>query len=113
MLDSVESVYRVQMAQTFLVALAANDDLPLIFYSFLDEIREDPSYALKLGRKTGSKHTDVCKFDPNVPKREIRMQKRLDARTKGLLEVSNTRDEGTSLGKTVNFFTSDCRRLLG
>jgi hypothetical protein len=29
MLDSVESVYRVQMAQTFLIALAANDDLPL------------------------------------------------------------------------------------
>lgn len=95
MLDSVESVYQTQMAQTFLVALAANDDLPLILYSFLDDIRENPNFALNFNRETSSKHDnkiDCVDFDPKS-KREIRMQKRLDARTKGLLEVSSRNGE--------------------
>jgi hypothetical protein len=91
MLDSVEPVYQTQMAQTFLVALTAKRVVPLLVYSFLDDIREDPNFALNLSRETSSKHDDTFKSNylDKIRKREIRMQKRLDARTKGLLEVSS------------------------
>ncbi|KAH8775890.1 hypothetical protein BGZ57DRAFT_369000 [Hyaloscypha finlandica] len=92
MLDSVEPVYQTQMAQTFLVALTAHRFLPLLVYSFLDDIRENPNFALNLSPETSSKHDDTFKSNylGKIRKREIRMQKRLDARTKGLLEVSST-----------------------
>jgi hypothetical protein len=91
MLDSVEPVYQTQMAQTFLVALTARVFVPLIVYSFLDDIREDPNFALNPSREASSKHDDTFKSDliGKIRKREIRMQKRLDARTKGLLEVTS------------------------
>jgi hypothetical protein len=87
MLDSVEPVYQTQMAQTFLVALTAKRVVPLLVYSFLDDIRENPSFALNLSPETSSKHDED--YLSKIIKREIRMQKRLDARTKGLLEVSS------------------------
>jgi hypothetical protein len=98
MLDSVEPVYQTQMAQTFLVALTAKRVLPLLVYSFLDDIREDPNFALNLSRETSSEHDDTFKSNSlgKTRKREIRMQKRLDARTKGLLEVSSTRVSSVS-----------------
>ncbi|KAE9375099.1 hypothetical protein N431DRAFT_369261, partial [Stipitochalara longipes BDJ] len=81
-LDSVEPVYQTQMAQTFLVALAAKNDLPLLVYSFLDDIREEADFALNLN------NSSVNTAAKNATQREIRMRKRLDARSKGLLEVS-------------------------
>jgi len=92
MLDSVEPVYRIQMAQTFLVALAANDDLLVIVYSCLDDVREDPEFALDLFRDPRSKNHKIFATFESIVKREKRMQKRLDARTKGLLEVSKRHD---------------------
>jgi hypothetical protein len=105
MLDSVEPVYQVQMAQTFLIALAANDDLPLIVYSFLDDIRENANCALDMGRDTSSKHSNISSSDAldKVEKRQIRMQKRLDARTKGLLEVSSKKNGELWLHNRVDF----------
>lgn len=91
MLDSVEQVYLSQTAETFLIALAAREELPLLIYSFLDDIREDPSFALSKSVPTSSKQIKKSKFSgalDRLSKREIQMQKRLDARTKGLLEVS-------------------------
>ena len=96
MLDSVEQLYQTQMAETFLIALAANEELPLVVYSFLDDIREDPNFALSLNRPTSSKNADISTRSDafnKISKREIQMQKRLDARTKGLLEITK---KGTS-----------------
>ncbi|KAN0113338.1 hypothetical protein V8E51_006289 [Hyaloscypha variabilis] len=81
-LDSVEPVYQTQMAQTFLIALAAKNDLPLLVYSFLDDIREEPNYALNSNGVSGSTDTR------SAVQRMTQMRKRLDARSKGLLEVS-------------------------
>lgn len=103
MLDSVEPVYRTQMAQTFLVALTANDDLLLIVYSCLDDVREAPKFALDLFPDPRSKHHEIFAAFKSITKREKRMQKRLDARTKGLLEVSKRHVENSWLDERVGF----------
>lgn len=103
MLDSVELVYRTQMAQTFLVAMAANDDLLLIVYSCLDDVREAPKFALNLFPDLRSKHHEILVAFESIMKREKRMQKRLDARTKGLLEVSKRQVENGWLDERVGF----------
>jgi hypothetical protein len=103
MLDSVEPVYRTQMAQTFLIALAANDDLLLVIYSCLDDVREAPKFALDLFPDTRSKHHEIFAAFESIVKREKRMQKRLDARTKGLLEISKRQVENSWLDERVGF----------
>lgn len=103
MLDSVEPVYRTQMAQTFLVALTANDDLLLIVYSCLDGVREAPKFALDLFPDPRSKHREIFAAFESITKREKQMQKQLDARTKGLLEVSKRHVENSWLDERVGF----------
>jgi hypothetical protein len=73
MLDSVEPVYRTQMAQTFLAALTANDDLLLIVYSYLDDVREAPKFALDLFPDPISKHHEIFAAFESITKREKRM----------------------------------------
>jgi hypothetical protein len=87
MLNSVEAVYQKQMAETFLIALAANEALPLLIYSFLDDVAESSRFALDLATEQSQTSSSLITFG-NMSKRELRMQKRLDARTKGLLEAS-------------------------
>jgi hypothetical protein len=110
----VEPVYRTQMAEAFLVALAANDSLPLIVYSFLDDIREareEDHFALSLTGQASSKHADIYTAADafnNISEREIIMQKRLGACTKGLLEVSTFKKSPRGVrdtwhNNTVNF----------
>jgi hypothetical protein len=80
--------------------------LPLIVYSFLDDISEEPNFALSLSGETCSKNADISTTSDTVNKmvkREIRMQKRLDARTKGLLEVSKRGTGDTWCNSRVDF----------
>lgn len=79
MLDSVEEVYRRMTVQAFQICLQAEEPLPLMTYSFLDELADFDLHA---------------KIRPLKPK-EIEdrleyMRRRLDARTKGLLEVAES-----------------------
>lgn len=67
------------MAKTFQVALQTEEPLRLIIYSLLDE--EDPDFAIKL---------PFCKFgDAEIHEKLENMQRRLNGRYKGLLEVSS------------------------
>ena len=103
MLDSVEPVYRTQMAQTFLVALTADDDLLLIIYSYLDNVREDPKFAMEWDPGPRSKQHEISAAFESITTREKRMQKRLVARTKGLLEVSKRPEKTGWLAERVGF----------
>ncbi|KAF2653413.1 hypothetical protein K491DRAFT_515569 [Lophiostoma macrostomum CBS 122681] len=75
-LRSVDSVYQVRMAQTFLVALAAKEPLNVIQYSFLDE--EDPNFGLQLSFELFTVE--------EISYRVAQTQRRLNGRYKGLLE---------------------------
>ena len=76
MLDSIEPVYRSHTAQTFQKCLAASEPLSLMTYWFLDEHENFDLYA-KLNPLT----------EKEVLRRHDDMRRRLDGRTKGLLEA--------------------------
>jgi hypothetical protein len=79
MLDSVEEVYRRMTVQTFQICLQAEEPLPLMTYSFLDELAD---FDL---------HTKIRPLKPQeIEDRLDDMRRRLDARTKGLLEVAES-----------------------
>ncbi|KAL9621621.1 MAG: hypothetical protein Q9160_004013 [Pyrenula sp. 1 TL-2023] len=78
MLDSVDGIYRSQTAEAFTFALEAVEPLSLMTFSFLDE--EDPELAMTSSVKPLSEKDIIDRLDD--------MRRRLNARCKGLLEVS-------------------------
>ncbi|KAI1422042.1 hypothetical protein F5Y12DRAFT_717778 [Xylaria sp. FL1777] len=79
MLDSVPKVYRSQTAQIFQVAVSYGRPLPMIFYSFLEDVNNNPDLiAQKTHHPLGI---------PDFPARRDIMRRRLDAWCKGLLEI--------------------------
>ncbi|KAF2671509.1 hypothetical protein BT63DRAFT_219596 [Microthyrium microscopicum] len=109
MLKSVEPVYQEKMARTFQVAIAGDGPLPVLVYSHLDDIEECPDYALRLALYPIVRTTGVCSpeteamFMTDFKKGERQMQKRLDARTKGLLEVVRETTNRNELVNKVSF----------
>lgn len=79
MLKSVDHFYYPQMANTFLAALQAPSPLPLMLYSFLDDIVEAPDGILKLPIK-GMERAEIFA-------RHQQMRRRINSRCKGLLEI--------------------------
>jgi len=80
MLETVDDIYQEQRAQTFQVALSAVEPFSVMTYWFLDGLEENPQLALKAKIRT----TD----ESEIYTSQRTIQKRLDARSKGLLEVS-------------------------
>ena len=76
-LDSIEPFYREQTAQSFEFALEAVEPLSLLTYSFLDEENLETTLASTNNPLTTS----------DIVIREDDMQRRLNGRCKGLLEV--------------------------
>jgi hypothetical protein len=79
MFDRIDDHYREQTAYVFQVTLAVHDTLPLLAYWFMDKIDEDADFAINVQVE---------------PSRAIKtaaamrtMKKRLNARSKGLLDV--------------------------
>ena len=81
MIASIEPVYREQTAQAFRYALEADDPLSLMMYSFLDEENLDAVVTAPLNPLTSQQ----------ILSRQDDMQRRLNGRCKGLLEVVNAR----------------------
>lgn len=79
MLDTTLPMHKQQTARTFKVALTAEEPLDLILYSFMDEIEDDPSWALNCGAVEYSKD--------DILQAHEAMRPRLDARCKRLLEI--------------------------
>ncbi|KAF2004327.1 hypothetical protein P154DRAFT_485533 [Amniculicola lignicola CBS 123094] len=79
--DSIEDVYRIQTLKMFQYALHPPKNMPhpLLVFSFLDE--EDPDFAFERGIEPISIE--------EIEHREEEMRRRLDGRTKGILETSS------------------------
>ncbi|KAI0425835.1 hypothetical protein F5Y09DRAFT_87184 [Xylaria sp. FL1042] len=71
MLDSVPEVYRPQTAQIFQVSVSYRDSLPMIFYSFMGDINDDPDLI--------AQETHPPMNMPEVLERRDTMRRRLDA----------------------------------
>jgi len=84
-LRSVDSFYWQQSAQIFLFAIKASEELPVILYSIADEIDGDASRIVEVRNDL-----TLQKIENGVEE----MIRRLDGRTKGLLEVSYVSQAG-------------------
>ena len=105
-LDRVDEVYQKWTAHTFQIALKASEPLSLLTYSFLDSIEEDHLFALKAKIRTFQ--------ESEISSRYRTMAKRLDARSKGLLEVSlkELSESRYFYGPRVNFLHRTARDFL-
>lgn len=102
--DSLDPIYRAQTARAFQVALAASRPMTLLNYWFLDSEEEDSQFALK------------CKIQPldegERRSRNSEMQKRLNGRCKGLLEVTEVRESEMMIQHRVDFLHRTVKDFL-
>lgn len=101
-LTSIDKVYQEKMGAMFQVALETREPLSLLTYSFLDE--EDPNFSIKLP------------FGP-LDSREIQSRlddtrRRINGRSKGLLEVSTVGLQKVTESSTVEFLHRTVRDFL-
>ncbi|KAH7390641.1 hypothetical protein BKA66DRAFT_568581 [Pyrenochaeta sp. MPI-SDFR-AT-0127] len=99
MLESIEEVYRKDKFKAFQYVLHAppSGPIPLLVISYLDE--EDPGFAFQAER--------LFLSQMEVDSREDDMRRRLDGRTRGLLEAS-ARRHGSDV-PTVDFLHRTAR----
>ena len=102
MMSTLDSFYLEQAAQLFQVALHTDQVASLLTYSFLHE--EDLDYAIKL-KVEPLKTAKVCD-------RAISMERRLNSRCKGLLEVHDRKSEDLSFSRGVGFLRRTVRDFL-
>ncbi|KAK8076727.1 hypothetical protein PG994_003999 [Apiospora phragmitis] len=81
LIDSVEPIYRKQMAQYFKIATLADEPLPAMMYSYLDDIDDNPDYAIV--------HAQSITSSKQLRLRHEQLRRRLDGRSRGLLELVN------------------------
>ena len=95
MLASIDNFYEQQTAQTFKIALDASEPQTIMTYVMLDELDEDPQFAL---------HLDIREWQSSEirPKTED-MVLRINARGMGLLEVVRSRESDSLGGDEVVF----------
>ncbi|KAK6833291.1 hypothetical protein PG987_007985 [Apiospora arundinis] len=79
MLKGVDQFYRAKSAMSIKIAVAAAASLPLVIHVYADDIHEDPEHALKAS-VAELKYPDMRDMINQMPNR-------IDARSKGLLEV--------------------------
>jgi hypothetical protein len=77
--DRIDDHYREQTTHVFRVALAAHDTLPLLAYWFMDKIDEDADFAINVQVEPSKAIKSAAAMRT--------MKKRLNARSKGLLDV--------------------------
>ncbi|KAF2100658.1 hypothetical protein NA57DRAFT_74258 [Rhizodiscina lignyota] len=119
MLDSIDDVYQVQMAQTFQVATGGQTQLPLFLYYMIDELDEDPRYTINLPAQTpgilpkrGHNGSDLTSLPEEIILAEQKMATRLEARCKGLLEVSTHSGHNRFPLKKVDFLHRTVKDFL-
>jgi hypothetical protein len=80
LVDSIPPAYKIQAASTFKTAITAEEPLPLMLYSLLDDMEEHPHFASM---------SMICSMKKaEVDERHRQMCRRLDGRSRGLLEVT-------------------------
>ncbi|KAL1602404.1 hypothetical protein SLS60_005820 [Paraconiothyrium brasiliense] len=92
-LDDIDEVYQVQMARTILISLLGDKPHFLLIYWFLDELEENPNRVLDM--------PVYKRMRSSVFVMQSKMETRLAARTKGLLEVQKTQYIGFNMRKVT------------
>ncbi len=98
MLGSIDPIYHSQSSLIFSLAVTASQistelDLPLLRYSFLEDLRSNANFALEVGPLS----------EDELEARLERMRFQLDACCKGLLEARRTRTGGPWIEERVTF----------
>jgi hypothetical protein len=103
MLDSVDDIYKSQVAVTFQVALISEEPLLAMTCSYLEE--EDPDFTIKL---------PICRLtEVEIKTRKERLQRRLSGSYKGLLEIHEDESaQGTYHRYLVGFLHRTVRDFL-
>ncbi|GAW17427.1 hypothetical protein ANO14919_068840 [Xylariales sp. No.14919] len=104
--DSIHKVYRAQTARTFQIAMSREEPLPLLYYSLVDDVEEDHSLNYNTAFKLS---------DEQIEAKLAVMWRRLEGRSKGLLEVvvSNTEHKRiANLDYSVEFLHRTVRDFL-
>ncbi|KAK1464752.1 hypothetical protein CMEL01_12107 [Colletotrichum melonis] len=103
-LKSIDPFYHPQMAQMFHIALQAEEPLNIMLYSLIDYCTQDLSQVLRLPVEPMDKH--------DVFTRRKQMIRRLDGRSKGLLEIHTGHAASDYLGPRVTFLHRTVRDFL-
>ena len=101
-LNSVDDVYQEKLSAMFQHSLQARGPLSLMIYSFLDE--EDPDFAIKL--------PPTPMTTTEIHSRHEEMRRRINGRSKGLLEVSAVPYQGLFTMYSVEFLHRTVRDFL-
>ena len=101
MIQSVDKVYREPMVRTFLAALATNEPLDLLHYSFLD--KEDPYFGWTIDQ------ANINEDGISLPDILEQTRWRLNGRYKGLLEPASNSKSGRA---TVDFLHRTLKDFL-
>ncbi|KAK5442566.1 hypothetical protein LTS15_010990 [Exophiala xenobiotica] len=88
-LDSLDPIYRVQVAQGFAAAQAAPRALSILQFWYLDHEDEDPDYAMKTRLSSTYVPDAIQHLRRRDGLRALHMTKRIVGRFKGLLEVTH------------------------
>ncbi|KAK0513341.1 hypothetical protein JMJ35_004327 [Cladonia borealis] len=95
MLATIDTFYEKQTAQTFKIALHASEPQNIMTYVMLDELDEDPQFAL---------HLDIREWQSTeIRSKTESMVLRINARGMGLLEVVRSQDSAVLGGDEVDF----------
>ncbi|KAK5653318.1 hypothetical protein OQA88_9009 [Cercophora sp. LCS_1] len=109
-LHSIPAIYHIRMALYFRVALEAPEPPALILYSFFDDHFDQGSDSLELPDSRGSPKLD---FKAEITNRLPLARRRLNARSKGLLESHPTHSHvGSGLDDKVMFLHRTVRDFL-
>ncbi|KAK6850274.1 hypothetical protein PG995_014107 [Apiospora arundinis] len=106
LIDSVKPIYRTQMARYFKIATLADEPLPAMVYSYLDDIDDNPDFAIDLEQsELGLEQTRL---------KQDQLRRRLDGRSRGLLELVKWEDSPTDMFFTykVDFFHRTVRDFI-
>ena len=95
MLDTIEDVYKQQAVQTFHIALQAAEPLNLMTYVMLDELEENPEYAIELSTQQMTRE--------DIESRCQDMKLRINARCKDLLQVTRKKSPDWKLDDYLNY----------
>lgn len=103
MFQTIPKIYRGQTARAFQVALSRDYPLLLLTYACLDDVEEDPDLSLRIPRPFS---------DANISMKRDMMQRRLDGRTRGLLEIHQSSQTEMFFHFKIDFLHRTVRDFL-
>ncbi|KAK8061162.1 hypothetical protein PG997_015383 [Apiospora hydei] len=88
LIDSIEPIYRRYMVRYFKIATISHEPLLAMVYSYLDDFDENPAFAMTIAQ------SDLDSEQTRL--RQDQLRRRLDGRSRGLLELVSCQHGGLS-----------------